>query len=119
MTNPRNAPQQMRETADPFEKRSEKLLMNGGFRQLNRRVLGVPGDLGTDSDELLLQRGQRPLPHALGKCQPSEEVSEVVGQGEELLPSVVCPEGLAEEPRPPVGIFALLEPLLSIDPVGA
>ena len=41
---------------------------HGDLRQLERHVLGVPGDLGTDLDELLLQRCQRPLPHALWKC---------------------------------------------------
>lgn len=52
------------ESADPFEDRSEESSGHGDFRQLERRVLRVPGDLGTDLDELLLQRRQRPLPHA-------------------------------------------------------
>ena len=69
-------------SADPLEDRSEELSRYGDFRKLERHVLGVPGDLGTDLDELLLQRGQRPLPHALWKCQPAEEVPEVVGQRE-------------------------------------
>ena len=99
-------------SADPFEDRSEELSGHGDFRKLERHVLGVPGGLGTDLDELLLQRGQRPLPHALWKCQPAEEVPEVVRQGEELQTSVVCPEGLAGEPSPPDGILALLDPLL-------
>ena len=99
-------------SADPLEDRSEELSGHDDFRKLDRHVLGVPGDLGTDLDELLLQRGQRPLSHALWKCQPAEEVPEVVRQGEELQTSVVCPEGLAGEPSPPDGILALLDPLL-------
>lgn len=99
-------------SADPLEDRSEELSGHGDFRKLERHVLGVPGDLGTDLDEILLQRGQRPLPHALWKCQPVEEVPEVLCQGEELQTSVVCPEGLAGEPNPPDGIVAFLDPLL-------
>jgi len=44
-------------SADPFEDQSKELSWHGDFHQLERHVLGVPGDLGTDLDELLLQRG--------------------------------------------------------------
>lgn len=45
------------ESADPFEDGREELSGHGDFRQLKCHVLGVPGDLGTDLDDLLLQRG--------------------------------------------------------------
>ena len=45
------------ESADPFEDGRQELSGHGDFRQLECHVLGVPGDLGTNLDYLLLQRG--------------------------------------------------------------
>lgn len=75
----------MAKSANAFENGSEELSGHCEFRKLERHLRGVPGDLGTDLDELLRQRGQRQLPHGLWKCQPAEEVPDGVRQGEELF----------------------------------
>ena len=48
--------------------------------------------LRPDLDQLLPQRGQRPVLHRPRQREPPQEVPEVVRQGEELKPRLVVPE---------------------------
>jgi len=71
--------------------------MHDDLCQRERSALVGPDDFGVDHVEILLQHGQRRLPHALWKCASSEESSESVCQREELQLGVVGPECLAGE----------------------
>ena len=51
--------------------------------------------LGTDLDQFLPQRGQRPMLDLLRQCQRPHEVGEIVGQGMKLKPDGVGGEGAA------------------------
>jgi len=85
---------------------------HGELRQVERREVGMSGDLGTGYDKLLLERGQRSLPHDLRKCYPSKAVPEVGRQGDALPPGMVGSEGLPGEPRPRAVILAILDLLV-------
>ncbi len=52
----------------------------------------MPDDLGSDLDQLLTQRSQRPRLHRLGQCQTPQEIAEVVGQGEQLKTDLIVRE---------------------------
>ena len=64
-------------------------------RPAGRRRSGRADDPGADLDQLLAQRGQRPLLDLLRQGQRAQEVGEVVGQGVELEPHGVVAEGMA------------------------
>ncbi len=49
-------------------------------------------DLGSDLDQLLPQRGQRPVLHLLRQGQGPHEVAQIVGQGVKLKPNLVVAE---------------------------
>ena len=53
-------------------------------------IAAVADDLRADLDQLLPQRGQRPVPHCLRQGQRAHEVAEIVGQGVKLKPNFVC-----------------------------
>ena len=70
------------------------------LRQLERDGLGMADDLGPDPDQLLPQRRQRPCPHGSGQRQLTQEVPQVVRQGEQLQADLVVLEPAARQPRP-------------------
>ena len=56
--------------------------------------------LGSYFDELLPQRRQRPMLHRPRKGQPTQEVAQVVCQGEQLQPNLVVHEVVTGQFRP-------------------
>ena len=68
--------------------------------------------LRTDLDQLLPQRRQRPVFHGSRQRQPTQEVAEVVRQGEQLQSHLVIHEVVARELGPLDRVLALLDPLL-------
>lgn len=74
-------------------------------------------DLGPDLDQLLPDRGQRPVLYFLGQRQGTHEVGEVVRRSVKLEPNRVILELSARQPGPLDSVFALLDPLLSRVPV--
>ena len=54
---------------------------------------------GADLDQLLPQRGQRPVLDLLGQCQRPHEVGQIVGQGVKLEPNGSVAELAARQPR--------------------
>lgn len=79
--------------------------------QLEDGVATVPDDPGANLDQLLAQRGQRPMFDLLGQDQGAQEVGEVVSQGVELEADRVVTEGVAGQPRPPQRQLALFDVL--------
>ena len=77
------------EPLDAIQDRCEQLMRHRDFGHLKGHVLGVPHHVGPDLDQLLPQRGQRPVLHGPRQCQPPQEVPEIVRQGEELKPRLV------------------------------
>ena len=51
------------ESPNPLQDRCEQLMRHRDFGRLERHVLGVPNDFRTDLNQLLAQRGQRPVLH--------------------------------------------------------
>ena len=74
-------------------------------------------DLGTNLDQLLPERGQRPVLHRLRQGQRPHEVAEVVSHGVKLKPDLVVAEFLARQARPPDGILAFLDMLFRCAPL--
>ena len=70
-------------------------------------------DLRSDLDQLLPQRRQRPMTNVRWQRQSSEEIAQVVRQGEQLQPDLIGDETAAGESRPFQGVLAFLDPLLS------
>ena len=57
-------------------------------------------DLRSDLDQLLPQRRQRPMTNVRWQRQSSEEIAQVVRQGEQLQPDLIGDETAAGESRP-------------------
>ena len=62
-----------------IQDRSEQLPGHGHFGHLERHIPHVVHDLGSDLDQLLPQRRQRPVLHLARQRQPPQEVPQVVG----------------------------------------
>ena len=58
-------------------------LWHSHFGHLKYHVPRMPDHLGSDLDQFLTQRSQRPLLHRLGQHQTPQEVTKVVSQGEQ------------------------------------
>jgi hypothetical protein len=93
---------------DTPRKLPEQLAWDRHFGHLERHVLRVLCQLGSDLHQLLPQCCERPVLHATGQRQPVQEVGKVIGQGEELQTSLVAPERAAGELRPLERVLALL-----------
>ena len=102
---------------DEAEHLSEQLPRHRNLRQLESDIPAVAHDLGANLDQLLPERGQRPVLHRLRQGQRPHEVAEVVSQGVKLEPDLVVAELLAREARPPDGVLALLDVLLRRAPL--
>ena len=101
-----------RQPRNAVEDRGEQVSRHRHLGQLKRHILRVPRDLGPDFNQLLPQRGQRPVPYRFRQGQSPQNVAEVVGQGEQLQASLVVPECAARELRPLHRVLALFDPLL-------
>jgi len=74
-------------------------------------------NLRTDLDQLLAQGGQCPVLDLAGQSQSPQEVSEVVGQREQLQPDFIGPKIMAGQPRPGQGDLAFLDLLFGGSPL--
>jgi hypothetical protein len=72
----------------------------------------MPDHLGSDLDQLLTERSQRPLLHRLRQYQTPQEIAEVVSQGEQLKSDLIVHEIMTRQPRPFQRVFAFFDPLL-------
>ncbi len=73
-------------------------------------------DLGTDLDELLPKRRQRPVLDLLRQRQGAQEVAEIVCQRMELQANRIVAEAVAGKPCPVDRVLAFLDPLLGCAP---
>jgi uncharacterized coiled-coil protein SlyX len=98
----------------PFavEDRREQLTRHRHLGYLEDHISRVGHDLRTDLDQLLPQRGQRPMPRRPRQRQPPQEVTQIVREREQLKPNLVVPEVPARQPRPLDRILAFFDPLL-------
>ncbi len=64
---------------------SEQCSGNGDLCELKCDVAAMTYDLGTDLDQLLPERRQRPVLNRLRQHQGAQEVAEVIGERMELL----------------------------------
>ena len=76
--------------------------------QLEHDVAAMAHDPGADLDQLLAQRGQRPMLDPLRQGQCAQEVGEVVGERVQLEAYSVVPDGMTGQPRPAERVLALL-----------
>ncbi len=72
----------------------------------------MPDHLGSDLDELLTERSQRPFLHWLGQCQTPQGIAQVVGQCEQLKTNLIVHEIMTWQPCPVQCILAFLNQLL-------
>jgi hypothetical protein len=100
------------QTGDQTEDAVEDLARQGGLRELEDGVAGVPHQPRAGLDQPLAQTGQRPGLDGRRRRQRAQEVRQVVGQCAELEPHGVGREAHAGEPRPLERVFALLDELL-------
>ncbi len=66
--------------------------------------------LGSYLDQLLTQRSKRPFLHRLGQCQTSQEIAEIVSQGEQLKADLIIHKIMAGKPSPVQCILAFFNP---------
>lgn len=92
----------------------EQIAGYGDFGHLERNVAAMSDDLGPDLDQLLPDRGQRPMLHLLRQRQGPHEVGEIVGQSMKLEPHRVVAEPAARKPRPFDRVLALFDPLSAV-----
>jgi len=64
----------------------------GHFRHLEDDVPRMADHLGSDLDELVSERSQGSLLHALGQCQTPQKIAQVVGQCEQLKTHLIVHE---------------------------
>ena len=83
------------ESIDPAQDLGEQRPRHRHLGQLEDEVAAVAHDPGADLDQLLAQRGQRPMLDPLRQGQRAQEVGEVVGERVKLEPHRVVPEGVA------------------------
>ena len=72
----------------------------------------MPDDLGSDLDQLLTERSQRPFLHWLWQNQTPQKITKAVSQSKELKTDLIIREIMTRKPRPVQGVFAFLNPLL-------
>jgi len=72
----------------------------------------MPYNFGPYLDQLIAQRGQRPLADPAGQGQCAQEIANIICQGEQLQPHLVVPEVTTRQPRPRQRDLSLLDPLL-------
>jgi len=72
----------------------------------------MPHQPGPCLDQLELHTLQRPCLDDLGPRQPPQEVTQVIGQGEELQPHLVGHKPMTRQPRSLQRVLPLLHPLL-------
>jgi len=94
--------------AYPVQNRPEQFTRNGDFCQLERHVSSVTDYLRPDLDQLVSERRQRPMAYPLRQRQPTEEIAEIVRQGEQLQAYLIVHEVMTGEPRPVQGVLPLL-----------
>ncbi len=70
----------------------EQLPRHGNLGQLESYITIMADNLGSDLDQLLPQRRQRPEFHLLRQGKRSHEVAQIVGQGVKLEPNLVVAE---------------------------
>ena len=70
----------------------EQLPRHRNLGQLEGDVPAMTDDLGSNLDQLLPQRRQRPMLHLFRQSQRPHEVGKIVGQGMELKPDGVVAE---------------------------
>ena len=95
-------------SAYPVQNRPEQFTRNGDFCQLERHVSSVTDYLRPDLDQLVSERRQRPMAYPLRQRQPTEEIAEIVRQGEQLQAYLIVHEVMTGEPRPVQGVLPLL-----------
>ncbi len=81
--------------SNPLQNRPEQSLGHGHFCHLEDYVPRVRDDLRSNLDEILPQRRQRPVLHGARQRQPTQEVAQVVRQGEQLEADLVVHEVMA------------------------
>ncbi len=69
-------------------------------------------DLRADLDQLVPQRGERPMLDARRQCESPQEVAQVVRQHEQLQSHLIVVEAVAAQSRPAQRVLAFLDPLL-------
>ncbi len=74
-------------------------------------------DLGSDLDQLLLQRGQRPVFHLFRQGQCPHEVGEIIRQRVKLEPDGIVAELAARQSGPFDRVLAFLDVLLRFSPL--
>lgn len=117
-----STPQRWQWTSYRCRLRPQAVDQSQGFREqppwdrdLGKRESDVPtmaNDLGADLDQLLAQRGHRPVLDLIGQRQRPEEVANVVCQHVQPETYLVFPETMAGQPRPVDGVVPFLEVLL-------
>ncbi len=74
---------------DPPQDFPKQVPRHGNLGQLERDIATMADNLGTDLDQLLPRRGQRPVFHFLRQRKRAHEVGEIVGQRMKLEMNLV------------------------------
>ncbi len=88
----------------------------GDLCELECDIAAMSHNLGTDLDQLLPQRGQRPVLDLLRQRQCPQEVAEIISERMELKPDRIVAEAVAREAGPVDRILAFLDVLLGCAP---
>ena len=77
------------QTIDPPQDFPKQVPRRGNLGQSERDIAAMTDNLGTDLDQLLPQRGQRPVFHFLRQRKRAHEVGRIVGQRMKLEMNLV------------------------------
>ncbi len=72
---------------------------------------------GSNLHQFLPQGGQGPVADLPGQHQPTEKVTQIIGQSEQLQSNLIVHKVVAGKSSPVQGVFAFLDPLFSGTPL--
>ena len=94
-----------RQPGDLVEDHGKQPPWHGYLGELERDILRMLGDFGSNLHEFFSQRRQRPVLDIPGQCQPPQEVRQVVRQHKQLQSRLIVFERAAGNFRPFDGVL--------------
>ncbi len=83
----------------------KECLRHSYFGHLEHHIPRMPHHLGSDLNQLLTQRSERPFLHRLGQYQTPQKITKVVSQSKELKADLIIYKIMTRKPRPVQGVL--------------
>ncbi len=103
---------QKSQVSDSVKNFTKQRPRNCHFRHLKCHVTRMTDHFGSDLNQLLTERSERPFLHRPGQYQSPQKITKVVSQSKELKSDLIIHKIMAGKPCPIQHVFAFLNPLL-------